>query len=368
MQANGQPEWFHTWAQQLMVHMTHITQRMDTLEQQAKREPQEQPPPSVDQVTPTTTPTSAMAPTATDTSVSEEPSRRPRAKLPDMKMFTGKRSDWRAWKNKMEAKLDRDQLAIGDRRDRFAYIEACLDETASKMVLAYVERNRKASSEDPDLLMAYLDSIYGDTNAKEQANNKLNTMSQKKEAFATFLPKFERTLAEAGGGEWTDEVKINTLKRTLNQELRKSLIYIPTHPEQYNDFIQTLQTIASRLAAFDQEPRKPTAPTVPKPIIDEMDWQPSTNKVQAFANNQDEPKRAQWVSKDTLERRKNSNLCLRCGGKGHFISSCRLLPAKLPQQGQTKVKVTDVKNNVENGREEVEVIEELNSDTESGKE
>ncbi len=31
-----------------------------------------------------------------------------------------------------------------------------------------------------------------------------------------FLPKFKITLADAGGGEWTDEVKINYLKQTLS--------------------------------------------------------------------------------------------------------------------------------------------------------
>ena len=108
---------------------------------------------------------------------------------------------------------------IGAPSDHFAYIEAYLDDTPAKMVLAYMERAREMNSEDPDQFMAYLNNIYGDDNAKERANNKLNSMSQGKEAFATFLPKFERTLAEAGGGEWTDEVKINTLKRMLNQEL-----------------------------------------------------------------------------------------------------------------------------------------------------
>ncbi|SRR6266480_3247047 len=99
--------------------------------------------------------------------------------------------------------------------------------------------------------MAYLNNIYGDNNVKERANNKLNLISQGKEAFTTFLPKFKRTLAEAGGGEWTDEVKINTLKRMLNQELRRSLVYIPIHLEKYNNFIKTMQTLASRLAALN---------------------------------------------------------------------------------------------------------------------
>jgi hypothetical protein len=377
---NGQgnsspPEWFQTFAQQMVAHMTHMTQRMDTIEQRA----QGQPPSPVDQATPLSTPitadTSTNTPTPANAPAPEDPAKRPRPKLRDMPLFTGKRSEWRSWKSRMEAKLRKDKLAIGDPSDHFAYIEASLDDTPAKMVLAYVERARKMNDEDPDQFMAYLNNIYGDDNAKERANNKLNSMSQGKEAFATFLPKFERTLAEAGGGEWTDEVKINTLKRMLNQELRRSLVYIPIHPEKYNDFIRTMQTLASRLAALD--PQKPTTTTAPKsaPAADEMDWQPSTNKAQASeqlsvnkvpVKEQGEQKRAQWVSKDTLEKRKSNNLCLRCGGKGHFIGKCKLLPPRSPQQGQTKVKVTDAKNDVKD--DETTVIEELDSDTESGKE
>jgi hypothetical protein len=251
----------------------------------------------------------------------------------------------------MDAKLKKDKLAIGDPSDHFAYIEARMDDTPAKMILAYVERARKMNKEDPDQFMAYLDSIYGDDNVKERANNKLNSMSQGREAFTTFLPKFERTLAEAGGGEWTDEIKINTLKRMLNQELRRSLVYIPAHPEKYNDFIKTTQTLASRLAALDFW--KPTAPTVPKPspVTDQMDWQPSASKAQISIDDQGEQKRAQWVSKDVLEERRTANKCLRCGGRGHFISSCKLLPALLPRQGKVRVKVMGVEGDTSDEEE-----------------
>jgi hypothetical protein len=72
------------------------------------------------------------------------------------------------------------------------------------------------------------------------------------------------------------------------------------------------------------------------------------------------------VSKDTLEKRRNNNLCLRCGSKGHFVDKYTLLPARPPQQGQTKVKVIDVKNDVKDN--DATVIKELESDIESGKE
>jgi hypothetical protein len=210
-------------------------------------------------------------------------------------------------------------------------------------------------------LLLYMEDIYGDTNSEERANNRLNTMNQGKENFATFLPKFERTLAEAGGSAWTDQVKINTLKRMLNQELRKSLVYIPNHPTTYGEFIRTLQTLASRLAALN--PRNTTTTTSTTTNSDTMEWEPSVNKTQTPTTTNDEQKRAQWVSKDTLEKRKNGNLCLRCGGKGHFISSCKLLPAKPPQQDQTKAKVANVKED-----DDTTVVEELGEDAESGKE
>ena len=73
------------------------------------------------------------------------------------------------------------------------------------------------------------------------------------------------------------------------------------------------------------------------------------------------------MSKDTLEKRRNSNLCLRCGGKGHFISKYKLLPARSLQQDQMKIKVMDVKNDVKDN-DEVNIVEELDSDMESGKE
>ena len=77
----------------------------------------------------------------------------------------------------MEEKLNRDQLIIGDQKDYFTYINAYLNDTPAKMVLAYVERQRKNSTKDLGHFMTYLNSIYGDTNIKEHTVNKLNIIS-----------------------------------------------------------------------------------------------------------------------------------------------------------------------------------------------
>ena len=44
-----------------------------------------------------------------------------------------------------------------------------------------------------------------------------------KEQFATLLPRFERELADSGGSGWANSVKINALKRVINNELRSHL-------------------------------------------------------------------------------------------------------------------------------------------------
>lgn len=324
------------------------------------------PPPPADPIVPSSATLSTIVPTPAGTAEPEEQTKRLKHRLQELSHFTGKRSEWPTWKDEATDKLITDGAAIGNPKEQFAYVKGAIKGTAAKTILAFVQAAKVNGTDVPENLLQYMENVYGDANQEERANNKLNTMVQGNEAFTIFLPKFERTLAEAGGSSWTDQVKINTLKRMLSQELRTSLVYV-NHPTAYDDFIRTVQTLASRLAAL--KPRAATrVRTTPTPVVDEMDWQPSVNKVQAPVNGNNERKRAQWVSKDVLEERRANNKCLRCGGNGHFVHSCRLLPARPPQQGQTKVKATNIKNDAKDDDKEVTVVEELNSDTESEKE
>src|SRR5579871_6442637 len=326
--------------------MAHMAQRIDAIDQRT----QVQPPPPPQPVNPINPPPDPPLPT-----------KRPKPVLPDPPVYYGKRSEWRTWKDQMISKLDIDGPAIGGTREQFAYIESRLGGTAAKTVLAFVRTARANGTNTPDNFLVYMENIYGDPNSAERANNRLNSMTQGNEAFATFLPKFEQTLAEAGGSEWADQIKINNLKRVISQELRTSLVYIPKHPEDYDDFVRTLQTLASRLAALKPRANSRKNTTTPTTTSsDAMDWEPSVNKVQTPVSG-NEQKRAQWVSKDVLEERRANKRCLRCGGSSHFINSCKLLPARPPQQDKTKVKTTEVED-------DATVVGESESEPESGKE
>ena len=49
-------------------------------------------------------------------------------------------------------------------------------------------------------------------------------------------------------------------------------------------------------------------------------------------------KRAKWTSEEERDRRRANRLCFRCGGKGHMIGDCPLLPA-VPPSGSTRIAV-----------------------------
>lgn len=335
------------WLQTLVQQMNQMAQRIDAIDQRTQAQPSAPPLPVPPSEPPAPPPPNGPAQL-----------KRPKPVLPDLSIFTGKRSEWPAWKDEAIGKLTTDGAAIGGPKEQFAYLRARVGGTAARTVLPFVQSARANNVDTPGNLLTYMENVYGDANLEERASNRLNTMTQGKEVFATFLPKFERTLAEAGGSDWTDQVKINTLKRMLNQDLRTALVYIPVHPTAYNDFVRTLQTLASRLATLN--PRAPTAITPTTTNSEAMEWEPSVNKVRTPTDGSSGQKRAQWVSKNVLEERRATNKCLRCGSNDHFISNCKLLPARPPHQGQARVKTAEI--------EDDKTVVEEGSEPESGKE
>jgi hypothetical protein len=129
------------------------------------------------------------------------------------------------------------------------------------MTKMYVETAVSSQTVNSANFLKYMKRAYGDPNQKERANNKLSSMRQGKDSAAAFLPKYERTLAEAGGAEWSDDVKVNTLKRMLNKEILEVLVVIDL-PQGYTEFIRIILRTDARLKAlkehrFDNVTAKP---------------------------------------------------------------------------------------------------------------
>jgi hypothetical protein len=217
------------------------------------------------QATPTTTPLSPTPPalptpqgptipalpTVTVTPSSPPGQTKKRATLPDPPRFDGTRKKFRTWKQEMESKLETDGLAIGTQRDQFAYIFARLTDAPQAMSAAYYDHSKQTGTTDPLEFLSYLSSCYLDPNLSQKALNRLGSMTQgDKEPFASFLPKFERELADADGAGWTAAVKISYLKKALNGEMRRELKGQLNMPTEYHPYVRALQDLGANLDEF----------------------------------------------------------------------------------------------------------------------
>jgi hypothetical protein len=292
--------------------------------------------------------------------------------LPDPPKFNGTRKNFRPWYLEMRAKLSLDGHSFGNDQELFAYIYARLEGTAQNMAAAYFEQGAADGGQTAEQFLDYLDKRYGDPNATARALDRLRELKQRpNESFASFLPKFEKELADSGGASWNDTVQINYLNGALNDKLVDRLISVPNLPKDFNGFTELLLTIGSRLDSQisqirqnekyqgEQKPKRQRAPwqNTKEPTADAMDWE--RTRVSSAKSKQD----AKWVSDKELQERRERRVCLRCGRKGHFIRQCNLGPAVPPiRVSRTRVKIT------EEDLEDPEDLEDLEDSDYSGKE
>jgi len=208
-----------------------------------------------------------------------ETERRTRPALPDPPKFDGRRHKFRAWLLEMKNKLRTDGRTIGDNTDQFSYIFARLDSKPQQLCATYVQQ--KGSEQTATQFLAYLESYYGDPNLEERAVDQIKTLVQgKNQPFAKFYPEFEVVMANAGGAEWTDNVKRATLKMALNEDLRRAVAGQIAMPEDYQEYVKTIRKLSSQLEtlAKNRPPinrqSSPPPRRVTKPAAEEMDWEP----------------------------------------------------------------------------------------------
>lgn len=300
--------------------------------------------------------------------------------LPDPPRFDGTRKKFRTWKQEMESKLETDGPAIGTKRDQFSYIFARLAEGPQAMSAAYFDHHKRNGTTEPAEFLQYLSSCFADPNLTQKALDKLGSMTQgDKEPFASFLPKFEKELADADGAGWTSAVKISYLKKALNREMRMELKGQLNMPNDYHQYVRALHDLGANLDEFRSfsqrrnapwdEPKKMETPPPRATSPDKMDWEPTKiNRAIQKQNKELAGKRAKWVSEEEVQRRRREGLCTRCGRKGCWSNKCPLLPPRHPDQTRIKKsfpKLPAVKDMVDS---ESDASDQMESDGEELKE
>ncbi|KAM4056773.1 reverse transcriptase (RNA-dependent DNA polymerase) [Hirsutella rhossiliensis] len=176
------------------------------------------------------------------------------------------------------------------------------------MAAAYYEQGGIDGARSPDLFLDYLNRRYGDPNAKARALDRLRSLKQKPdESFASFFPKFEKELADSGGGEWADVVQINYLEGAINNRLKSSLVSaiasISTNDNKAASRGQERSMVVYPNRSSPDKAPSPGSPTTSSPPSDDqMDWEP--------------------------ERK-----CYECGKLGHLAAKC---PGKERRQQRVK--------------------------------
>jgi hypothetical protein len=273
-------------------------------------------------------------------------------------------NDWPAWKTLIEMKLRTDAEAIGDAQDQFAYVFTRLEKLAWKNASTYVRSHQGTGT--PGSLLAYLEQMYGDPNARARAARRLYQMRQPDDmAFRKFLPRIEREFADAGALAWPDEAKRQILLGALNSTMTQSLMSRGV-PPTFLGLIDRLHEISNdRDTLIINNPRTNTNTGRQRrtsPIqTDEMDWTPTVKSSRARTYDP-QAKRARWVKKDEMDRRREEGLCFRCGRENCQVSTCPFLPAIRPD-----AKVRKAKTAAESGRKS-QSEDETGSDSDSEKE
>jgi len=255
------------------------------------------------------------------------PPRRSKPQLPELKRFDGEKRNYRAWKLEALAKLQLDGDVIGLNHSRFAYLFARLGPKVQNMVATFFEQGGSSGTSNPAEFVDYLDTIFLDPNLSSRAVDRLRTLRQgEKESFSTFLPRFEKELADSRLRDAGDAVAISYLEGALNSQMSTALITMPVE-EQYSLYVQQLARIGSRFDSLayrtgqQKSKGKGRGYYQPAPIADTsdaMDW------TMALAT------RARLPERDDQMRR---GLCFNCNEQGHIARECPQ-PRRQQQQQQ----------------------------------
>ncbi|XP_044717381.1 transposon Tf2-3 polyprotein [Hirsutella rhossiliensis] len=137
----------------------------------------------------------------------------------------------------MRDKLDLDAHYYSGNRELWYLINSCLDERPQQVVATFYAAGGPGGSYDPQEFMRYLDRTYQDSNIQSRAAATLRTMRQREDQpLASFLPRFEQALAEAGGADWPDSAKIVFLENAINARLQESLV-TAVLPDDYQGWL-----------------------------------------------------------------------------------------------------------------------------------
>jgi hypothetical protein len=246
--------------------------------------------------------------------VPSESTPKPKRKLPDPPKFDGTQLHYDTWLAQLQLVLSVDSDAIGDTQAQFAYVYLRLESSPAALCLELLKHATLTNTYDYQLILDQLDRHNGIENKVQRAKNKLHKLVQTG-SFHGFLISFEVTLGEAGGWNWDDERKIDTLQPCLSDYLKRKLQehdVSGTTPVKYLDFVSLCKRYASQSGSFIPGTAS-NQHRLYDPKADKMDIT-AINTIHAL---EPAPNRSRSNSSSSDRSR-----CFRCGSISHYVSVC----------------------------------------------
>ena len=309
----------------------------------------------------------AEAPAAAPTATSDH-----KKKVPDVPMFSGTRAEYEGFKLNMTYKMRSDALFYPSDDDKILYAFGRTEGKAQTTILPWYN-NTPATEKNWDSFWTFLDSRYADHQQKQNALQKLlNARQSNSQSIRAFLNEFEHNYS-LSGNHYDDKSLIAFLQKAIKKELRDPLlVHRFSSFTDYKDALIHYEDAlkgSSRLGSYPQS-GQPQSQQISDPHPEPMDWEPTQANQARGQNRTNEryypnisytngsnqnapsrngstrngsnrsdnenpnrpPRRAKWVSYETLSDRRQKKLCMRCGAGGHFIKDCPYLPASRPSQ------------------------------------
>lgn len=290
----------------------------------------------------TTPPTRATTPPDVAADISTETTTvRRKDKLPELLEFNGTRAVFRPWLTQARAKLAVDRAEESE-AVRFWYLQSRLRGDALSQLSSWVDSVQSTPLMTVEGLISQLKAAYDDNETAERASRKLSTMKQGARTFSAFLADFDRTILEAGGLDWADQVKKTFLTNCISYELQSAIVATPA-PASYREYCALLHGVSTNLEALHRRKSRAPEPAyetkTSSSAEDVMDWEPQAATQASVVRPR---QRATWVSQTILDQRREKGQCLRCGRQGHFIQKCELAAAKRPQGQRVVVGTTNI--------------------------
>jgi hypothetical protein len=299
--------------------------------------------------TTTGTPSTGVPTPATGISAQVAPAvrtKKPKHTVPHPEKFTGEdEAAYPIFRGLLEAKLRTDGDAIGGEFEKVWYAFGRLADTASKRIFPWLQHKQGSVDFTVERLLDQMDLAFLDVQKQAKAVAKINVIKQHNRTFRDFLQEFDQTLMEANGWGWQDSIKKGLLKAAVTGEVRRELVG-RDEPATYSEYIAQLRKITDDLEdwkesqKFKGRPKAQHLAPQNQASDGQMDWEPTqTVPVASAKTTQRSKPRANWVSQQELDRRKEADECLRCGADDHFIRQCSLAPARKPELTKKKQKV-----------------------------